>query len=237
MEFVDIHSHVLPGIDDGCSDIEQSIFILKCKEAIGVTHLFCTPHYCRRREYTASPEEIHSSFDKLCQRVKDEKINITLHLGTEMEFSQDGIRYIKEGRVLTMGNSKYILVEFPPYVKAEMILQAVKEITAIGYIPIVAHIERYKSVLKHFDYIYKIKRMGALIQVNIRSMFILKLTMRKFLKRIISERLIDFIAADVHEYPLEDKEIKKCKKYIIKYADKKYLKKIMSANAKKFLLK
>ncbi|MBO5008141.1 MAG: hypothetical protein J6D26_04850 [Clostridia bacterium] len=235
-EFVDIHSHVLPAVDDGALNMAQSLDTLRSMQSLGVTDVFLTPHYCKRRGHVTPTGKIRHTYSKLCTACEDEQISIRLHLGTEMEYSQDGARYIREGRVFTMGDTNYILVEFPPYIKSQTILHATREIVQMGLIPIIAHVERYESLYSDFDVLYSLKEIGVMIQVNIRSMCVFNLKLRKFLKRIIKERLADFLAGDVHTVPLDEKEIAKCSKLVIKYSSEEYLDDLMSGNAKKTIL-
>lgn len=234
--FIDIHSHVLHNVDDGCVDIEQSVFILQKMASLGVTDLFLTPHYCKRRDYVASVDRVKQHFDELCKRAIEEKIDIKLHLGTEMEYSNDCARYIKEGRVNTLSKSRYILVEFPPYVKADTVVRAVMEIRSIGFVPIIAHVERYKSIMRAPEFLHRLKDSGAYIQVNIRSVCDFNFSVRRFLKYALKNGLIDFLAGDVHSFPIEESEMSKCEKFILRYAGEEYLKALLSENAKNTIL-
>ncbi len=236
-EFIDIHSHILPSVDDGCTSIEQSVNIIKQMSKLGVTDLFLTPHYCRRRKHITDIEDIKNAYNLLCLSVSKENINIRLHLGTEMEYSQDGARYIKEGRVSTLAGSRYILIEFPPYVSKNTVLYSIRQIYSLGLVPVIAHIERYKSVIKDIEFVSKLRHTGALVQVNIRSITKFNLKIRKFLKRAVSLRYIDFLAGDVHTFPLGEKEMDKCAQFIIKYSNKEYLHSLLSSNAKNTILR
>lgn len=235
-EFVDIHSHVLPAVDDGALNMAQSLDLLRSMQSVGVTHVFLTPHYCKRRGHVTAAGKIKHTYNKLCTACDEEQINIKLHPGTEMEYSQDGARYIREGRVFTLGGTNYILVEFAPYVKSQTILRSAREIVQLGLTPVIAHVERYESLYTDFDVLYSLKEIGVMLQVNVRSMCVFNLKLRKFLKRIIKERLADFLAGDVHTVPLEEKEIAKCSKLVIKYSSEEYLEALMSGNAKKTIL-
>ena len=237
VEFIDIHSHILPGVDDGCEDMIRSLTILKEMQNTGVTDVFLTPHYCKRRGYVTPVDKVRDVYDQLCKAVQQENISVNLHLGTEMEYSQDGSRYIKEGRVNTLGDTKYLLVEFPPYVSPKTFFSWIREICSLGYVPVVAHIERYTKVTKDKLCIESIRQLGALIQVNLRSVCSFNLRQRKFIKWLICNRYVDFIAGDVHEFPIEEKEFQKCSRLVVRCSDEEYLRKIMSENARKILLR
>jgi len=234
-EFTDIHSHVLPGVDDGAANIEKSLELLRQMEDSGVTDLILTPHYCKRRGYTAKIKDIDRAFKELCLACKRENIGIRLYLGTEMEYSSCAISYIKEGRVRTLADSDYILVEFPPYIKADDIVKATKEILQLGLTPVIAHAERYEKLYRSFDTLYELKSLGAKIQINLRSILCRGFRLKRFLKRVMSENLADYLAGDVHAYALKKDEFKKCCDFAVKHSSEEYLRKLLSENAKKII--
>ncbi len=233
--FTDIHSHVLPGVDDGARDIEQSLQLLRNMEDCGVTDLILTPHYCKRRGYTAEIKDIDRAYKELCLACKKENIGLRIYLGTEMEYSSCAINYIREGRVRTLADSDYILVEFAPYVKADSIVKATKEILQLGLIPVVAHAERYEKLYRSFDTLYELKSLGAKIQINIRSISCRGFRLKRFLRRLISEKLADFLAGDVHSYALSSGELKKCFDFVTKHSSEEYLRELLSENAKNII--
>ena len=233
--FTDIHSHVLHGVDDGSKDILTAIATLKKMRLIGVKNLILTPHYCKRRGYETSVENIKKAYIELCDICREENIGISLYLGTEMEYSTDAVRYIREGRVLTLADTKYILMEFAPYVSSGTISKACTEIMQLGLIPVIAHVERYESIHSHFELLYELKDKGVKFQVNIRSVCGAHFKLKRFLKRIFSEEIADFLAGDVHAYPLDRKEMEKCRKFFIKNASDKYYRKLLCENAEYIL--
>ena len=200
---------------------------------LGVNNLILTPHYCKRRDYYVSYDDIEAVYTELCRRCTEENMQVKLHLGTELEYSQDGSKYIKENRIHTLANSKYILVEFAPYADSKTIIKAVREISHMGYVPIIAHIERYNSLWGDYETPLLIKEIGAMIQINIRSLAFRSGRIRKFLKYLVSDGLADFAAGDVHSDPLTVKEMNKFCKFVIKHNSQKYLDEIMSINAEK----
>ncbi len=229
--FTDIHSHVLHGVDDGSKDILTAVTTLKKMSKLGVKNLILTPHYCKRRGYETSVESIKRAYKELCDICSTENIGIHLYLGTEMEYSTDTVRYIREGRVLTLADTKYILTEFAPYVSSNTVLKACNELLQLGYTPIIAHVERYEALCNHFELLHELKDRGVLIQVNIRSVCSAGFKLRRFLKRIFSEGIADFLAGDVHNYPIDRKEMEKCKKFVVKNSSDKYYRKLLHENA------
>ncbi len=216
--------------------MDESMKILRKMCEIGVSDLFLTPHYCKRRGHAKALGDVLGIYYDLKAKCQEENIPVKLHIGTEMEYSQDGLRYIKEGRVSTLSDSKYMLIEYPPYVKSDTIRQSVKEIVGYGLVPVIAHIERYECANFDWDLLYSIKEYGALLQVNIRSVAHCRFKQRKFMKTLFSRRLADFLAGDVHTDPIDTQEMTKCCEFVKKYSDTDYLNDLLCANAKKYLL-
>ena len=193
---LDIHTHILPGVDDGCNTIEQSLELLGTEVSNGVTDVFCTPHF--RGNYKKSPEEIRDIFAKLQQAVKEENIPINLYLGEEISVEKDIRELLKNGDVLTMNDTKYVLIELDLIspCEANEIVYALK---LEGYKPIVAHIERYSYMT--LEEVYDIKRNGGRIQVNAESICGAgKKQHWKFVKKLFKENLVDYVASDIHMF-------------------------------------
>ncbi len=230
-EFADIHSHVLFGVDDGCVDEGASLALLKKMQDAGLKQLVLTPHYCKRRGYETPIEKIKEHYTSLCNLAKLKKIDITLYLGTEMEYSNDCTRYIREGRVLTLGGSRYLLLEFAPYVSLDTIKRGCAEIMQLGLVPVVAHIERYECMYDAEGAILELLGKGVKIQVNILSVALAKGKTKKFLKHIFSNQLVHFLAGDVHSIPIDEKHREKCEKFVLRYSSQEYLEELTYKNA------
>lgn len=191
---IDIHSHVLPFVDDGAPSEEVSVTLLKNAVAEGVTDLFCTPHY--RGNYKASAEEIKDRFEKLKARAAAEGLPIRLYLGQEIFVKEDIKGLLASDKVLTMNGTKFVLVEFDLFTRSE-IVETVYELKHEGYKPIVAHLERYGYA--DIDDAYEIKKSGGFIQVNAASIVgDGKKAYAKFIKSLFAEGYVDFVASDVH---------------------------------------
>lgn len=197
---IDIHSHVLPGIDDGSPDIDTSIELIKYEAEQGVTDLFVTPHFNKYRGYLSEHRDNQVLFDELFQRVKEEEIDIQLHLGTEIYYDQQTLKHLEKGIVAPLGDSAYVLVEFSLGDETEDIPEAIHNLTAKGYHPIIAHPERY-PYMQNPEIYYHLRRMGALIQINASS--ILGQYGRKIKKlcyKLIEQGYVDFVASDMHSF-------------------------------------
>lgn len=209
---IDIHSHILHEVDDGSIDIDSSIEMLKIVRSHGVTDLVLTPHY--RGEFKKSPNELTKLFSELRTRVESEGINVNLYLGQEIYVDKDYKSLIKDNSVLTMNGSKYILIEFDFEYQSD-IINTVYELVREGYVPIVAHIERYGYV--DFSLAQEVKNIGGLIQVNACSIVYRQpLKCKSLLRQMFRSNLVDFVAGDMHserEYVMKKAYMRISKKY------------------------
>ena len=185
---VDIHTHILYGVDDGSDSKETSAYLLDEARLNDITKIILTPH---------QNEELKRSIDlkELFIKFKEEfkSYNIEFYLGSEIYYYSGMIKDLNDNKLLTINDTKYILVEFSTEIETN-ITDIVYDIILSGYKPIVAHIERY-PYLSNDDY-NQIKTSGALIQVNSKS-FINKIYKKK-LKYLLKNNLIDFISSDCH---------------------------------------
>ena len=230
---IDIHTHILPLVDDGSDSVEATLSMLKVAVEQGITDVVCTPHF--RHAHTCTPEEIRDVFAKTKELVEKENLPIKLYLGQEIYLRNDDTRGVRErlanGSVLTMNDTKYVLVEFD-FNKECDIADAVYELVAVGYQPIVAHVERYRYLV--LDDVMDIKASGGLIQINADS--IVGKSKRVFAKRIkelFKNDLVDFVASDVHS----DREncFLESKAFIIKKFGAEVAEAVFKTNAEKIL--
>lgn len=234
--FKDIHSHIIPCIDDGSKSVESSLKMLKIMEAAGTKELFLTPHYSVRRRYKPTSEQILSAFEEFENQCKQIGISIKLHCGCEIEYSADVPDLLKSGVLLTLANTKYILMEFAPYTDIREIIEAVRNIVQLGFIPIIAHIERYPALKNRIEDVGFLKSMGAMIQVNVDYIISRPVFIDEFLKMLISQNMIDFIAGDVHMNTYTYAQLNKCAKIIEKYSSSDYVQNVFYKNFEKFYL-
>ena len=225
---IDIHSHLIPFVDDGSNSLEKSVQMVENEKNLGVTDIICTPHY-REGYFETNKNEILVNFNLLCDRAKN--VGVNLYLGQEIATKKVLSNDIINEKLFTLANSKYILLEFD-YNNSVDIPYVVYEMKIRGYIPVIAHVERY-SYLKLSD-VEAIKKMGGLIQINSSSIcegifgHYGKIVMR-FLKR----KLIDFVASDYHYGRTLD--IDKSYKIVKRKFGKDYADAIYCENAKKIL--
>ncbi len=227
---IDIHAHILPGVDDGAKSMEQSIEMIKKEIADGVDAIILTPHI----QSTVSKYEPSYNleiFENLKEEVKKLRLKIDLYLGAETFYRS----HIKtDFKSVAMGSSNYILVEFSPY-RETPIEEIVYDLTRMGFIPIIAHVERY-AYLGPEDFI-NIKKTGTLLQVNTLSVlgFDHKNVKKSIVQYLLKNQLIDFISTDTHNMDTRPPNMKDAYDELKKHHDEIYLNQIFDLNARKII--
>ena len=214
---IDMHTHILPNVDDGSKDIETSIAMIEKEIHDGVTDIILTPHV-QSRATKANTKKRLAQFEILKDEVIKRKLNIRLHLGAEIMYhSHIDTNYSK----YQFGEENYVLVEFST--KALTPVEEIcYDIKAMGYQVIVAHIERY-AYLTITD-IEKIRGTGAFIQVNASAILNKdKLASKKIVKQLIKYKLIDIVATDAHNMDLRMPILLEAKTYLKKFYDENSL--------------
>ena len=195
---IDIHSHVLYGIDDGATTIEMSLDMLRSYVAQGVTHVFCTSH----SRSAMHRYENHFRHLQLC--IADEQIPITILKGCEVECSEEEmpeiIDKLNSGFYPTLNGTRCILVEFDPYASEETILSCIRYILHHShYKPILAHVERYKAIYDSQNLLLRLGSMGCLFQMNLHSLVETKNTeLKAFARELLEGETIDLFGSDAH---------------------------------------
>lgn len=196
----DIHSHILFSMDDGSKDLEESLEILKKAEKEGITDIMLTPHYIRSSNFSANNYDKVTRTNMLIQEVQKEGLKINLYLGNEVYIDDDILSLIKTGEIATLNGSRYILIELPFMNQVQNLKEIIFEIVRHGYIPIIAHPERYHFVQKNPDILEEYLEMGALFQGNYQSLWKrYGKKARKTLKILLKKDRIQFLASDIHK--------------------------------------
>ena len=210
---IDIHTHIIPNVDDGSKNLETSINMIKHEIDIGVKEIICTPHHIYSR-YEKSVEEIKAQFKLLKEAVEKENLPIKLYLGQEICYThrEDIIAMLKSGKLLTLNNTNRVLLEFSFTREPENLLEVMYNFNVNGYEVIIAHIERYEWMT--YDKVIALRSEGAKIQIN--SDTVLGYTSwkeKRFVKKLLKKGLVDYVASDTHSFRPStlDKSYKKIK--------------------------
>ena len=229
--FADIHTHILPHVDDGAQTMEQSLELIRRAWEDGIRIIILTPHY--RRDYKKhTPEELRQIFEELQQKTAENYPELRLYLGQEVYYEMDVPEQLSGGRILSLNGSDYVLIEFRRQTTRSQIIFAVSEVIRYGWIPIVAHIERYDCMRKDASLVDELLDMGALMQLNADSvMGIQGFQVKRFCHRLLKQEKIQFIASDTHNATARPPELRKCFLFVQKKYGAAYATQIFYENA------
>lgn len=231
---VDIHSHIMPGIDDGAEDLEMTKEMIRMSYNEGCRHLFLTPHAASLNRRVNVQKKLNVINEWVCS----EGIPIEIYVGSEIyiDVGEDEedikkiIKKLKKRKYLTLNNTKYVLIEF--YFggfEFDEIVSVVSELFNAGYIPVIAHAEKYGVP---YEYIYKFKTMGCKIQINLSDVFYeYKHEMVDMANRLLEEKIVDFVGTDAHRIDRRKPEIKVYMEYLYNNYSKEYVDDILYNNA------
>lgn len=237
MKIIDVHSHILPGMDDGSSSEAESLRMLKMAARQGVTGVIATPHYSP--EYSnRNPYEIRLACKQLEQKAR-EKIHpdFSIYPGQEILYNQEIPEKLQAGEVLTLAGSRYVLVEFMPWVPYSEMQRCVRTLIQYHYRPIFAHVERY-DVLREKGRPEELVDMGALLQMNYRRIggkWYEDTT--RWCRKMLKQEKIHFLGTDMHNTKIRKPSIDDAYMWMSKHLEPGYLKKICYRNQKIILNK
>lgn len=194
---IDIHTHILPHIDDGAKDSSLSVAMLKSELAQGVHTVLFSPHYYGRRHNPARfIERRNATFERLKEKIPE---GINVRLGAEVHFTGINVMEGTDFCSLAIEGTKYVLVELPFETAwhGEILDRLSALIEETGYTPIIAHVERYDEVLKNPAIVSRLVNMGCLIQVN--SYAFIEKKEKQLAFALLKHGLIHCVGTDAHD--------------------------------------
>ena len=214
--FVDLHCHILPALDDGAKDMDKTKEMLKIAYEEGIRRIIATPHFFASKK-SASLERIEETIREVESRMEEWGFYIKLYPGNEIYYRSEVAELLEEGKIATMAGSQYVLVEFDPMTEYSYLRDGILKLDSYGYIPILAHTERYECLFEKKERLQRVKDHGGLIQVNASSfqggMFD---EMAKRAKYIMKNDLLDFIGTDAHSTGKRSPRMKDTASYLYK---------------------
>ena len=214
---IDIHSHVLPGIDDGSKNMDMSLEILQGLEEQGITDLICTPHYIAESCQASPRDENGKILKELQEKAAKKDIKINLYLGNEIYIDKDILKLLRSKKISPLGKNKYLLVELPMSGEFQQYDDILLNLKQKGWNVILAHPERYHSFQKNYKKITELYQQGILLQCNLGS-FIGQYGRhaKKTAQKIAKDKLMFCVGTDIHR-PRDYNEIAKAQKKLRKY--------------------
>lgn len=235
--YIDMHCHILPGVDDGARDIDEMKAMLRIAYDEGIRCIIATPHHHpgRGRE---NPQVLRRQAVLLRESAHEIDERFRVYLGTEIYFGQDVLKRIQSKDILTMNRRNYVLVEFSPSDTYEYIRQGIQKLQLGGYEVILAHVERYNSLTEDSGRVKELKEMGVHIQVNAGSIIgDGGRKIKKFIKELMGENLVFCVGTDAHGSRHRAPRMKKAADYVAKKYGEEYMRRIFFGNAKVMLKK
>lgn len=235
MKIMDVHCHVLPGVDDGSKNEEMSMDMIDIAYDQGIRTMVLTPHYYLGHT-KENGEDFRKIFDSFCTVVQEKYKDFSLYLGNEVYWNKGVIAALKDGRINTMNQTKYVLVEFAPATGYSDIFDAIRSLTQAGYRPLVAHVERYHNLTKHIDRIEEICKNGAVLQMNADSLVggIFD-SQVKWCRKLMLEGYISMIGTDAHNTDDRAPFVKDAVEWMQKKMDEESIEDVLYKNAEKML--
>jgi protein-tyrosine phosphatase len=220
-------------VDDGPESIKESIKMLKDAKSQGVDAIILTPHY-RHGMFAYPTKLVEDNFEYLIQ--KAESINITLYLGCEYHVDDMAADMFDSKRCHTLADGEYVLTEYEYETPYNYIERHTYNLLSCGYIPVIAHVERYKCLTSDAKLCDKLSNMGALIQINADS--VLGLTGfgdKRFCKKLLKNGWVDIIASDAHGYDDRANHMGQCYEYVSKKYGTDYAELLFYENPSKII--
>jgi protein-tyrosine phosphatase len=189
---IDLHSHLLPAVDDGSRSVEQSVRVLFDMAQQGVTDICLTPHLLSGRAEAGPPLAHDNAFEALQAQAPQMP---RLHRGAEIMMDRPITRPVAEARNVTLGGTRYILVEFPRMVAYDTVVNALSQVVEIGLVPLLAHPERYSCC--SVDAVRHWRGLGAKTQVDATTLLAAQARGQRA-RQLVSEGLADILGGDNH---------------------------------------
>lgn len=195
---IDLHSHILPGIDDGASSEVVSIEMARMAVADGITDMACTPHVLAGK-YPNTSETILPAIEALQKTLDRHGIPLKLHSGADIHIAPDLAERLAGGNIPTLNFSRYFLLEPPHEVLPPRLKQFAARTLEAGFIPIITHPERLLWAHRHFDVIQQLNDLGCPLQITADSILGgFGSGARKLAERIVKDGRMVLFATDAH---------------------------------------
>lgn len=223
---IDIHTHILYGVDDGAKNLVEALDLLEEAEKVGFTKIIFTSHYMEDYYNVAK-----ISREKILAEIDNTKTsNIDLYLGNEILLNDNIMENLNNKKIVTLNNSRYVLIELPFNTKPINLMDVVFFMTSNNLVPILAHPERYIYFYKNLEIYEELVRNGVLLQVNFGSFDEQYGRRAKIIaEALLKSNLVHFIATDVHREGLYSK-IPEIVNYLEKLVGKEKINQLTTIN-------
>ncbi len=206
--FADLHAHLLPAVDDGPSDLEETVELLRVAHRAGTRRIVATPHMFSPNVPTGDAATLRGALEQLAGELRELSLReehaflreIEIFPGSENYVSPEFFTAFEQADVLTLNDSRYVLVEFSPFLAAPVVESALQRILGGGMVPVVAHVERYPTFEDQPERLAHLVEMGCILQINAQSLLLSRWSpSRKVCWSLLERGLAQIIASDTHD--------------------------------------
>lgn len=233
---IDVHSHVIPKVDDGSRYWGETKVLLSMAYEQGIRGIIATPHYIRHHNRMSSAQ-IMEQMENMQRIAGQIAPDLKIFLGQELFYFEGAAEAVANGRVLTMAGTKYVLMEFSPRVSYGELYQAVRSLVCSGYIPVLAHVERY-ACLRTEGRIEEVIQAGARMQMNYQSLSepdIRRIRNRNWCRKMVLAGNVHLLGTDMHRLDYRPPDIVGTVEWIRKKAGDECLRRLTVENPARLL--
>lgn len=227
IKVIDIHAHILPGIDDGARTEEESVRLLEMAFTQGIEAVVTTPHYSRQRNY----DDLMMRTEELQKKIREYLPDFCLYTGQETYFHDSLPERLREHKAWTLNESPYVLVEFEPEVSYGRLYRGIRKLLDYGYIPVLAHMERY-GCLREEKNLEDLLEVRCRLQMNFDSLKGSFFSAEaRWCRRQVLEGRIFLLGTDMHRLDFRPPDIKEPLAWLDGHVEPRMLKKMVHDNA------
>lgn len=221
---VDVHSHILPGLDDGAQDSRTMLEMLRISESEGVKTIVATPHASH-----TEPDRIRTAVESARVSARQHGLSLEILAGSEIKFSADLASRYQEGELLGINESSYLLIEFPftrPW--PPLLKDAIYMLRVAGGLPIIAHAERYPAVQADPKILLPLVELGLLVQVNAEALTeTYQSASARTAETLVRGKLVHLVASDAHDTTRRPPHIREALERVAMISDETYREQVM----------
>lgn len=222
---IDIHNHIVFGVDDGSRSLEESLAMVDLYMKSGFNEIIATSHFDRSR-YMVDASEIRDKVSLLNEKIKEKGLDFKIYPGHEIQVEVGMEKKLATGELLRLNDTRYVLCELSFVNKPNFLRELFYSLQLEGYVPIIAHAERYPYVASDIDWLIDFIKMGALIQVNYSSIKSNYETTKSLLER----NMVHILATDAHQSEWRKPYINDYKEEILKIISEEKFEKLSTSN-------
>ncbi|MBR2528479.1 MAG: protein tyrosine phosphatase [Blautia sp.] len=225
----DMHCHILPGLDDGSLSMEETLATLHSAEKQNITRMIVTPHFHPERYIVEAPQ-IYEGLEAVRKACDAEGIHIQLFPGQECYYYSGLVSHLDEGKALTLCGTRFVLVEFDPGVSYSYLKNGIQTLRQNGYVPIIAHFERYECLLDD-NHLNELKSQQYLLQMNYDLLLIRGgLLGDSRWQKLLKKGYVDFLGSDCHGTHFRPLHVDKAVHWMEKKVEPELVKRMLQRN-------